>query len=188
MVRFYLGISPITKRFPQRAWFSFIIYRHDPKWGFRAAAKRYYEFFPDDFKKRAAFEGYLNYAGLEPCDDEGNLHLRGATLPKVMVRELVHQAPMKVKRSDGAIAISFTIEAGETLGWESASLTYLKNLKLTIGEAKHLPQCPQKQNQTVGIRISPRLTKCSSYSFQFLLGFFCPAIAHSPPIVMAPKA
>lgn len=81
VVRFYLGVSPITKRFPQRAWFSFIIYRHDPKWGFRAAAKRYYEFFPDDFKKRAAFEGYLNYAGLEPCDDEGNLHLRGATLP-----------------------------------------------------------------------------------------------------------
>ncbi|HID06349.1 MAG TPA: hypothetical protein EYP10_04290 [Armatimonadetes bacterium] len=81
VVRFYLGISPITKHFPQRAWFNFIIYRHDPKWGFRAAAKRYYEFFPNDFKKRAGFEGYLNYARLEPCDDEGNLHLRDAVLP-----------------------------------------------------------------------------------------------------------
>ncbi len=60
---FDLGLSPLTKKFgPGRAWFSFLIFRHDPKWGFRSALKRYYEFFPQFFVKRVRKEGLWFYA------------------------------------------------------------------------------------------------------------------------------
>lgn len=57
-----------TAKFPQRAKFNFILYRHDPRWGMRSAAQRYYRFYPQSFKKRTTYEGYLNYAGLERYD------------------------------------------------------------------------------------------------------------------------
>jgi hypothetical protein len=37
--------------------FRFLLYRHDPAWGFRSALQRYYEFFPEFFTKRAKSEG-----------------------------------------------------------------------------------------------------------------------------------
>lgn len=37
--------------------FRFLLYRHDPKWGFRSALARYYEFFPEFFIKRSRREG-----------------------------------------------------------------------------------------------------------------------------------
>ena len=64
VIMFYLGISPKTLKFPNRATCSFIIYRHDPVWGMRAAAKRFYEFFPQHFVKRIPFEAHMNYARL----------------------------------------------------------------------------------------------------------------------------
>ena len=45
--RFYLGTSPLPKRFPNRAPFSFMIYAVEPAWGFRSALGRYYGFFAD---------------------------------------------------------------------------------------------------------------------------------------------
>jgi hypothetical protein len=52
-----LGLSADTARFPRRASFEFVLYRFDPGWGMRAALKRYYEIFPDDFAKRVKREG-----------------------------------------------------------------------------------------------------------------------------------
>jgi len=46
-LRFYLGTSPMPKRFPNRASFVFIIYAVDAKWGFRSALSNYYKFFPE---------------------------------------------------------------------------------------------------------------------------------------------
>jgi len=37
--------------------FRFLVYRHDPEWGFRSALQRYYDFFPGFFEKRAKREG-----------------------------------------------------------------------------------------------------------------------------------
>ena len=56
-IRFDVGLSPDTKKFPSKADFSFIIYRHDPEWGFRSAAERYYGFYPRFFTKRMQKEG-----------------------------------------------------------------------------------------------------------------------------------
>lgn len=56
-LRFDLGLSPETRKFPSKASFSFIIYKHDPEWGFRSAARRYYDFYPQFFAKRVKKEG-----------------------------------------------------------------------------------------------------------------------------------
>ena len=37
--------------------FHFVLYRHDPAWGFRAALQRYYTLYPDFFTRRAPREG-----------------------------------------------------------------------------------------------------------------------------------
>jgi hypothetical protein len=49
---FDLGLSSNTTKFPNRAWADLIIYPFDGEWGFRAAAKGYYERFPDAFIRR----------------------------------------------------------------------------------------------------------------------------------------
>ncbi len=49
---FDLGISPLTAKFPKRAWADLVIYRFESEWGFRAAAQRYYDRFPDAFARR----------------------------------------------------------------------------------------------------------------------------------------
>ena len=54
---FDFGLASEPTRFPSRATFSFVIYRSDPTWGFRAALKRYYEIFPQFFEKRVHREG-----------------------------------------------------------------------------------------------------------------------------------
>ncbi|MGD9497825.1 MAG: sugar-binding protein, partial [Armatimonadota bacterium] len=65
---FYAGLCADSGNHPSRFPFSFVIYRHDPAWGMRAAMERYYELFPESFVKRPPFEGYLNYANLERFD------------------------------------------------------------------------------------------------------------------------
>ena len=52
-----LGLTEATSKFPNRADFSFVIYRCDPRWGLRSAAERYYGIFPDLFEKRMPEDG-----------------------------------------------------------------------------------------------------------------------------------
>lgn len=68
LVRFHFGLSRQARKLPGRAWFSFLLYRHDGRFGLRAAADRYYHLFPGDFAKRVPYEGYLGYAHLETSD------------------------------------------------------------------------------------------------------------------------
>jgi hypothetical protein len=60
-VRFYLGTSAAPLRFPNRATFEFVIYRADPRWGFRSALERYYAMFPDYYAPRLKKEGLLMF-------------------------------------------------------------------------------------------------------------------------------
>ncbi len=62
---FFFGLAKDAARNPGRAPFSFVLYRHDPRWGMRSAMERYYRLFAESFTKRPAYEGYLNYANLE---------------------------------------------------------------------------------------------------------------------------
>ena len=73
LIGFDLGLSAQTKKLgPGRASFSFVIYAHEPEWGLRAAAKKYYDIFPQFFAKRTKGEG------LWACPAGG-----GNTLPKI---------------------------------------------------------------------------------------------------------
>lgn len=68
-VRFFFGLSPETKRFPDRARFSFLIYPINRGWGFRSALSRYYTFFPDYYNERSNHGGqalFLAEDGKEP--------------------------------------------------------------------------------------------------------------------------
>jgi hypothetical protein len=51
-IEYEFGLSPVTWKFRNRAPFQFLLYRHDPTWGLRSAFERYYQFFPEQFRKR----------------------------------------------------------------------------------------------------------------------------------------
>ena len=57
-VAFDLGIAPDTDLFPSETEVAFVIYSPpEPAWGFRSAARRYYDIFPESFTKRVKKEG-----------------------------------------------------------------------------------------------------------------------------------
>ena len=60
------GLSPdAAGPLKSRASFALVIYRSDPAWGFRAAAKKYYDLYPRMFERRAMADGCWLY-GAEP--------------------------------------------------------------------------------------------------------------------------
>lgn len=65
---FFFGLCKDAKNHPSRAPFSFVLYAHDPAWGMRSTMETYYRLFAESFRKRPAFEGYLNYANMERFD------------------------------------------------------------------------------------------------------------------------
>ena len=73
-VDYNLGLSAETAKFPSSASFHFLLYRHEPEWGMRAAAQRYYDLFPEFFKVRAERQGLYCYGipnDLENPEDFG---------------------------------------------------------------------------------------------------------------------
>jgi hypothetical protein len=60
-VRFYLGISPLTAMFSNKASFSFIIYPIEGQWGFRSALEKYYSFYPERYEPKAKHGGVYMY-------------------------------------------------------------------------------------------------------------------------------
>ncbi|MCF7922996.1 MAG: hypothetical protein K9M55_09875, partial [Candidatus Marinimicrobia bacterium] len=52
VAEFDLGISPKTKKYPNRSHFKLLLFEHDAQWGFRSALAAYYDIQKDYFKKR----------------------------------------------------------------------------------------------------------------------------------------
>lgn len=50
-MEYEFGLSPVTRKFRNRAPFRFLLYRHDPAWGLRSSFERYYGFFSEQFRK-----------------------------------------------------------------------------------------------------------------------------------------
>ena len=77
-----LGLSAATEKFASEGSFSFVLYRCDPKWGFRSALQRYYELFPQCFTKRNEKEGiwmpFTDIATVEGFEDFGFQFQEGA--------------------------------------------------------------------------------------------------------------
>ena len=53
-IRYHLGLTPLTKKFPGAARFSFVVYGNDGRWGIRSAAERFYGLFGEAFRRRAS--------------------------------------------------------------------------------------------------------------------------------------
>ncbi|MCK4221486.1 MAG: hypothetical protein KAX25_01355, partial [Dehalococcoidia bacterium] len=51
-IRMDFGLTSDTKKFPSRVKFALVLSRHDPRWGIRAAAKKYFTMFPQFFEAR----------------------------------------------------------------------------------------------------------------------------------------
>lgn len=60
-LRLYLGVSPKPRKFPNRAPFTFIIYRTEPGQGFRGALSRYYALFPEYYQQNLKKEGIFMF-------------------------------------------------------------------------------------------------------------------------------
>lgn len=57
LIAYDFGLAKDTARFPSGAPFRFVVYRFDPRWGFRAAWRKYMEIFPDHFIVRSKRQG-----------------------------------------------------------------------------------------------------------------------------------
>jgi len=83
---FDLALTPATKRFPSRADFRFIIYTSDPRWGFRAAAQKYYDIYPQFFVNRTPKQGlwmpFTDISTVRKCEDFCFAFQEGAPNPK----------------------------------------------------------------------------------------------------------
>lgn len=57
IAEFDVATSPLTEKFPNRAFFKLSHFNFNTNWGMRAALKKYYEIYPESFKKRVVNEG-----------------------------------------------------------------------------------------------------------------------------------
>jgi hypothetical protein len=57
VAEFDVATSPLTDKFPNRAFFRLCRFDFNPEWGMRAALKKYYAIYPDAFRKRVVIEG-----------------------------------------------------------------------------------------------------------------------------------
>ncbi|MCC6446331.1 MAG: hypothetical protein IT210_23115 [Armatimonadetes bacterium] len=57
VIAFDLALLPEVKRWPSSASVDFSLFLHDPAWGFRACAEKYYRIHPQFFAKRAQKDG-----------------------------------------------------------------------------------------------------------------------------------
>lgn len=80
------GLCHDVKAFPGKASFKLVIYTFDPKWGFRAALKKYYDIFPQLFVKKLEKEGlwmaFRKISEVERFEDFGFAFKEGANETK----------------------------------------------------------------------------------------------------------
>jgi len=99
------GLSPVVRKYPSRADFFVILYRHDPQWGFRAAAKSYYDFSPEWFATRVPRQGnwyYIDLTDLPHPEDFG-----------LAFDELTTESSLAADRKLGLLSFAYT----EPWGW-----------------------------------------------------------------------
>ncbi|MBD3182849.1 hypothetical protein GF312_11200 [Candidatus Poribacteria bacterium] len=74
-IAYDFGLAKETDKFPGSAPFRFVIYRTDPEWGFRSAAKNLYNIFPQHFVCRSKDQGiwmpFTDVSTVEGWEDFG---------------------------------------------------------------------------------------------------------------------
>jgi hypothetical protein len=163
-VRFFLGLSPETRRFPDRATFSFIIYPINVGWGFRSALSRYYSFFPDYYNHRTKNAGpalFLAEDGKEPEPAE----IRNFSTRVVETQAPWLQANLDANQAGGLLSFPYMIVG-------QREVKYLEKLPASYDEAmaayakwtpEYQAQFPRtKENEAAGGDVNLRLEVDSS--------------------------
>lgn len=104
-VEWDFGLSSLPERFPRSADFHAVLYRHDPEWGFRSAAARYYELFPEYFEVRVRKFGLWYICDLSTLDNPQDFGLA--------YNEHVKKGSVRVDHQVGNMAFRYT----EPWGW-----------------------------------------------------------------------
>jgi len=107
VVEWDFGLSSLPTRFPNSADFCAVFYRHDPKWGFRAAADKYYRLFPEYFKVRVKRFGIWYICDLSRLKNPEDFGLA--------FNEHVTEESVAADHKFGTIAFGYT----EPWGWWS---------------------------------------------------------------------
>ncbi|MEJ2704247.1 MAG: hypothetical protein P8Z79_17565 [Sedimentisphaerales bacterium] len=136
-ISYEFGLSQAAKKSPGKATFRFFVYRVDPQWGFRSAAKRYYESHPQFFVKRAEREGALgNMANLET--------VQPADVVVPAYADLDHQESIAANRRELVKLLRYTEFIG-WWGWALGITSEQAELKPTPEEAwDHVEEMAQR--------------------------------------------
>jgi len=111
LVNYEFSLSQDAAKLPGRADFRFILYRIDPRWGFRSAAQRYYEAFPQFFVKRMDRPGP---AGFMDTPDKANAP--GYAMPAAAIWDYHKRESRPAYDRAGVRLFSYTEFAG-WWGW-----------------------------------------------------------------------
>ena len=80
-IAYDFGLTPETLNFPGSAPFAFVVTRIDPVWGFRSAARRFYDIFPGHFICRSKDQGiwmpFTDIGTVEGWEDFGFKYKEG---------------------------------------------------------------------------------------------------------------
>jgi hypothetical protein len=79
-ILYYIGLTPATRNFPNRAELKAILYDVDPHWGFRSALERYYDAYPEFYQVRARKAGLWCFnmdAGHDPLASDCTFYEAG---------------------------------------------------------------------------------------------------------------
>jgi len=127
-IRFYLATSPNTDKFPQKANFSFIIYKHDNEFGFRNAVSKYYEIFPDYFtaKEKEKYIGY-NIDEVNKYNSLSNNINFGKSLKHSDIH--VHSAYSLLQISFDSNECPDPVTYEETYGWLAEIVSKIPNIE-----------------------------------------------------------
>lgn len=76
VISFDFALTKKTEKFPGEASFFFVVYSpEDPQWGFRSAARTYYDIYPSAFKKRVKREGiWMPFARVSSVEDSQDFY------------------------------------------------------------------------------------------------------------------
>jgi hypothetical protein len=110
-INYEFGLSPEALKTPGRASFRFLLYRLDPQWGFRSAARRYYDLFPQFFSTRLSRPGP---AGFMVAPEMANAP--GYCFPAVAIWDYNQRASLDAYRRELTGLFSYTEFAG-WWGW-----------------------------------------------------------------------
>lgn len=151
LIRFYLGVSPRPRRFPNRAPFAFTIFAGEGAAAFRAALAWYYQRFPEYYTPRLKRDGLWMFQmgdRLPPNVDQygfDEVEPNSPTLAAAIARDTKHGIPMFPYTIVGQREIKFLPELPKSY---AAAETILKTWQ---------PKAHELSKEDVSVEMASRL-------------------------------